>query len=532
MELCKQTLEDFLRQKLVSKKLTESLNPTKLFSNESSTIQKEVLEKLEIFLEITKAINYLHESENIIHRDIKPQNIFFSFDGNIKVGDFGLATSFYNEKYYEKENEKIRKNSLESKTTTVTHSSSPPNYSNNELKNKLTSNENCTFYHTKNIGTLLYSSPEQLNDNFYDYKSDIYSLGLILFELLNPFKTQMEKNMKFEEIRKGKIPITMHSDEPTLGKLVLSMCQQDPKLRPNTKEIIKILLKEISNKYFFVMESNPSEDAESLHYKEIEYKNYFNSSCKNLSVSSLNFNNEIEKPNNLFKFDNFVDIDLRKASSYETSDYNKLNCLKNTLKYVKKTEDFCVDITDDPKNSRIFSVKDFQQMKTKKLEKIVCFNSNINNTTTNNVNLNAEEIQNKRLRLLNTEIEANFNKENTNTQNILFGRGYFYERPYKSKDQENPEKLKFINTKIKEKNKIYLKMFENNLLIFHNEKAIQADKVFDLLESKVKITKNFKNKLTEILLEIPFVSNVSILMENSKENNEIIQKIKKENFID
>lgn len=532
MELCKQTLEEFLREKIISKKIAESLNSKNhnLLSNNITSLShnKEILEKLEIFLEITKAINYLHETESIIHRDIKPQNIFFSFDGNVKLGDFGLATNFYNEKYNEIEDSKHRKNSLESKTTTVTPSSSPPTYSNTELNNKINTNENCTFYHTKNIGTLLYSAPEQLNNNFYDYKSDIYSMGLVLFELMQPFKTQMEKNMKFEQIKKGKIPLNLESEEPVLAELILAMCQQEPKQRPNTKEIMKILLKEISNKYFLVLELNASEDAELLSLKDFEYKNYFTASSKNLSVSSLNFgeNRDLRESNAIFQTENFVDLNLKKASSYETCD-GKLNLLRNTLKFIKKTEDFCVDITNHRKSSRLSAVKDFEEIKSRNFEKIVSIKANCNKTITKSVNLQVEEIQNKRLRLLNSEIEANYNKENKNTTNIPYGKGYFFEKEYQTKENQKD----FKNFEPNEKNKVYIKMYENNLLLFHNQNSVKAHKVFDLLESQVKIIPNLKNNTTQLSLEIPFYSSVCILLENSKENNEIIKKIKQENFI-
>lgn len=537
MELCKQTLEDFLKEKAISRKFAESLK--KNINTNQSTLKSQ-LENLEIFLEITKAINYLHESENIIHRDIKPQNIFFSFDGNVKLGDFGLATNFCNEKYSsEKENSNDRKNSAESKTTTLTRSSSPPTYSNTDINIKLNGNDNCTFFHTKNIGTLLYSAPEQLNENFYDYKSDIYSLGLVLFELMQPFKTQMEKNLKFEQIKKGKIPLNFLSEEPVIAKLVLAMCEIDTKKRPNCKEIMKVLLKEISSKYFLVLESNASENADFLSAKEIEYQNYFAASSKNLSVSTLSFsenadfnfnNNHKQLSNFLFPNENFVDLDLKKASIQETCD-GKLNLLRNTLKFIKKTEDFCVDITNDRKNSRLFSVKDFQEIKTRKYEEeVISLNANANKTSTNSLNLHVEEIQSKRLRLLNSEIEANYNKENMNSNyNTLFGKGYLIESEYKTKKDSKWIGLKTIQ--LSEKNRVYVKIYENNLLLFQSPKPNKAYKVFDLLESQVKIKPNSKKNLTQITLDIPFYSSVCILLESSKENNEIIKKIKQENFL-
>lgn len=55
-------------------------------------------------------------------------------------------------------------------------------------------------------GTTLYMSPELCNSHKYDYKVDIYSLGLIFFELLFPFGTEMERHRTLEDIKKNKYP--------------------------------------------------------------------------------------------------------------------------------------------------------------------------------------------------------------------------------------------------------------------------------------------------------------------------------------
>jgi len=608
MELCKQTLEDFLKEKLITKNFTDSINNNNLTNNNTSNYfevnnqtneleyQKEILEKLEIFLEITKAINYLHESENIIHRDIKPQNIFFSFDGNIKVGDFGLATNFFNEKYLI-DNSKIRKNSLESKTTNFTRSSSPPTSSNNEnnnnnklininlnnlknidiniFNNNINNNDNCTFYHTKNIGTMLYASPEQLNDNFYDYKSDIYSLGLVLFEMLNPFNTKMEKNIKFQDLKKGKIPQDLLTKETALTKLILCMCNQDPKVRPNSKEIIKIILKEISNKHFIILEANINENNEILINQENEYKNYFSTNSLDHKNKILNKTLNFEKENFVFN-DNYnkINLDLRKSSSHENH-YSKLNLIKSTLKYMKKSEDLCLEVFEiEKKNPLLFkNIENFnlnnnnckinnkpnlqynikntnnnnnndypfikENLKAKEIENIFAGTNKIGIIDLNkpklksNINLtklNIEQIQNKRMRFLSSEIEMNLNKEKSNTNNFLYGKGFFFERDYTIKEN-NPEKTPMKNIVLSEKNKVFLKMSDNTLLLFHNKDLKKADKFYDLLECEIKISENPKSKFTQISLEIPFYSTVYLFLEKSNENSDIIRKIKKENFI-
>ncbi|EOA93393.1 Interferon-induced, double-stranded RNA-activated protein kinase, partial [Anas platyrhynchos] len=95
------------------------------------------------FLQILEGVNYIH-SKGLIHRDLKPQNIFISSDDQIKIGDFGLVTS-------------------------VTYETL-----------------------TGNRGTKSYMAPEQVFDK-YGKEVDIYALGLIWFEILSAFASRHEK---------------------------------------------------------------------------------------------------------------------------------------------------------------------------------------------------------------------------------------------------------------------------------------------------------------------------------------------------
>ncbi|XP_023474526.2 eukaryotic translation initiation factor 2-alpha kinase 3 isoform X2 [Equus przewalskii] len=113
---------------------------------------------LHIFLQIAEAVEFLH-SKGLMHRDLKPSNIFFTMDDVVKIGDFGLVTAMDQD-----EEEQMVLTPM-------------PAYAR----------------HTGQVGTKLYMSPEQIHGNNYSHKVDIFSLGLILFELLYPFGTQMER---------------------------------------------------------------------------------------------------------------------------------------------------------------------------------------------------------------------------------------------------------------------------------------------------------------------------------------------------
>ena len=101
----------------------------------------------------------------MIHRDLKPNNCFIDDLGVVKVGDFGL--------------------SRESGDKLVEESALTPNPQNTKVV--LGDGEN-----TAGVGTRSYASPEQMKGSDYDSSTDIYSLGLILFELCYPMYTVSE----------------------------------------------------------------------------------------------------------------------------------------------------------------------------------------------------------------------------------------------------------------------------------------------------------------------------------------------------
>nr|WP_247739218.1 Stk1 family PASTA domain-containing Ser/Thr kinase [Bacillus sp. 165] len=97
-----------------------------------------VKEALDIMEQLTSAMAHAHHFE-IVHRDIKPQNILVGYNGEIKVTDFGIATA--------------------TSATTITHTNSV-------------------------LGSVHYLSPEQARGGVANKQSDIYSLGIVMFELL------------------------------------------------------------------------------------------------------------------------------------------------------------------------------------------------------------------------------------------------------------------------------------------------------------------------------------------------------------
>ncbi|KAG9275196.1 eukaryotic translation initiation factor 2-alpha kinase 3 [Astyanax mexicanus] len=187
MQLCrKENLKDWMAQR-------------------SQPEHREHSQCLAIFLQIAEAVDFIH-SKGLMHRDLKPSNIFFTLDDVVKVGDFGLVTAMDQE---EDDDEDL---------STLTPM---PMYAR----------------HTGQVGTKLYMSPEQMSGNSYSHKVDIYSLGLILFELLCPFRTQMERVRTLTEVRALQFPTAFYKNNVQEAQMVRCMLSPVPAERPEASEI-------------------------------------------------------------------------------------------------------------------------------------------------------------------------------------------------------------------------------------------------------------------------------------------------------
>ena len=167
-----------------------------------ANVQRERKIYSQIFKQVVNAVKYVHE-RGLIHRDLKPSNVLFSLDGTIKVGDFGL----------------------------VTHAGeiSPEQFT--------VFDDEANKQHTRHAGTTLYMAPEQMSSRLYTEKVDIFALGLILFELVYSFDTQMEKVRHFTDARQLKFPKNFRTRFPQEAELIFAMLQKHPESRPTAQEI-------------------------------------------------------------------------------------------------------------------------------------------------------------------------------------------------------------------------------------------------------------------------------------------------------
>ncbi|KAG0336354.1 G2-specific serine/threonine protein kinase [Podila horticola] len=133
----------------------------------------------------------------ILHRDLKPDNVFLDAKKNVKLGDFGLSRTL-----------------------------------NNPQK---------AFAQTY-VGTPYYMSPELISSSQYDARSDIWSLGCVVFEmcaLQPPFLADTLPQLT-AKIKQGNIRALPSSYSPELNQIIREMLQVDPRRRPTTQELLAI----------------------------------------------------------------------------------------------------------------------------------------------------------------------------------------------------------------------------------------------------------------------------------------------------
>ncbi|NXR12733.1 E2AK1 kinase, partial [Semnornis frantzii] len=196
MQLCELSLWDWIadRNKRCSERTQEVSSPYHLV---------DVSWTVKIFQELVEGVCYIH-SMGVMHRDIKPRNIFlYGSDHHVKIGDFGLACR--NLLWHDADQFKA------------------------ERVNGLT--------HTSGVGTCLYASPEQLQGSHYDFKSDMYSMGVILLELFQPFGTEMERTEVLTRLRSGQIPHSFCKTWPVQAKYVKLLTSQSSTERPTAAQL-------------------------------------------------------------------------------------------------------------------------------------------------------------------------------------------------------------------------------------------------------------------------------------------------------
>ena len=160
-----------------------------------------------VAIQIASALETAHKN-NIIHRDIKPHNIIITEDGIAKVTDFGIA--------------------------------------------KAVSNSTITAFGTT-IGSVHYFSPEHARGGFTDAKSDLYSLGVVMYEMVTgrvPFDADTPVSVALKHMQEEpEEPIELNKHVPTaVNKIIMKALQKDTTLRyQSASEMLVDLRKSLKN---------------------------------------------------------------------------------------------------------------------------------------------------------------------------------------------------------------------------------------------------------------------------------------------
>eukprot|EP00929_Paragymnodinium_shiwhaense_P047339 TRINITY_DN24010_c0_g1_i1.p1 TRINITY_DN24010_c0_g1~~TRINITY_DN24010_c0_g1_i1.p1 ORF type:complete len:594 (-),score=124.43 TRINITY_DN24010_c0_g1_i1:167-1948(-) len=204
-----------------------------------------VTQSQDIFRQCIAVVAHLH-SKGMVHRDLKPANVMLAADGSVRLGDFGLAKN-------------LAPNIASPGSGDAEKPALKRSLSLKDMEQGLQRSEQVTDIevHTKGVGTKSYASPEQIKEQTYGVQADIFSLGIMLAELIYPVRTAMEHAQLIEGVKQRKLPASASDSIFRYGKtnavgadgsavhlagiLVLAMTAEDPKDRPTAVELLGCL---------------------------------------------------------------------------------------------------------------------------------------------------------------------------------------------------------------------------------------------------------------------------------------------------
>ena len=415
---------------------------------------------MQYFYQICRGLQYIH-SKNIIHRDIKSQNIFLMKNGKIKIGDFGIAKALTNTK---------------SNATTI-------------------------------IGTPYYFSPEIINGEPYNYKTDIWSLGVVLYEmccLKLPFESNNIAQLSIK-IMKGKYDPIPNRYSKNMANLIKNMLNIDQKLRPNINEVMQSpLLKNYHN------------------------NKYSNKSYKNLSTNKKPINNSYKSQYN-FKINEQL---LEQRQNERKSVVNKINYKEKSSSPIIFKSKSCVEkiVLNKQQSNNKPSESLFELPKASNKDKTKKSNVFKRISTQNNmlpkVNINEEnEISSKKNNVnFSVNIAYNFNNNNNNIIQSM----NFINKPKNGEIKENKK-----NANIQSFNNFINKSL--NSIDYNKNSSISKTPNDNAINHNVFYNINFSNKEEIINRSNEFDKNFSgksILFDKEKTIHLIKEEDNKEKDMD
>ena len=439
----------------------------KKLKNEKKYISEEIIWK--IFTQVLLAVNFCHKHKEgkILHRDIKPSNIFLDKDSNIKLGDFGLSRELSNESKFA--------------------------YS--------------------NVGTPYYMSPEQIEENKYNEKSDIWSLGCFLYEITTfnpPFeaKNHIQLSLKIKSGKIDKINIKYSDD---LWKVIKWMINVNPINRPSSDDLLNIPQVNIRIKEMKIKENlikikiyednlkSKQKDLENMEKRLLEREKKIvekecelnekekmlnelnnmilsgkhnsvstnNSSENNLNNFNTHHNSNVEFSHNSNLISNFNLMSNQKNLN-EEKDFNNDNNSNNEL----DDEKYCILLPSDKKKLKSLTVPISVNTSIK-------FNENYEINCNNNKKIKKENIEIYPINNFNkySKYKKEYSLQNINPNSIVKN---IYEKKYKMN-------IAYTSREIKNNNNNITSSFKLNPSIYNKKNEIKLNKNIKTESSKKNI---------------------------------------------
>ena len=489
---------------------------------------------------VLSAVEYLH-SMHICHRDIKPENIMISKENDlssIKIIDFGLSAQHFN---------------------------------------YLSNNDYC--------GTFIYMAPEQIEKKLYFYSVDIWSIGILMYMLLNngkhPFYHKDDKKEDFiKKIKMAKLHF-INKISYMAKHLIHKLCEPNPSWRysanlaikhpwitRNPNDDIPLTFNEILNR------NNNKKNAHAiimisifLNYVKKNFPNNNNNNNMNINLNKnieYNFDNLIKKKkikNKIFiinkEYINRCNLISKKEKekyqkirekylevmstdeedSFEKRQNNNNNCItlkkinKSSEKYISPPKKLYAEESDYEYSNRFLK---YNNKKAINKKKIINLNNN-NIMVRNNQNLNMKE-KNKSIHLLsmpNNIKEKNQNENSSREMNIKRNSN----KNINSNRYSNINKNNTINQS-KVKSKSISKFFINKNM--SNEKMLEQNEIINEQDSKeitpekskrLSIYKSGKINKYQIKSNLPYVSTLGSQVKDSAKRKNSNNYIGKYNII-
>ena len=410
--------------------------------------KKKMSEKLiwKLFIQICLGLHYLH-NHKILHRDIKTKNIFLNEDFSVKIGDLGIA--------------KILEN-----TTSYAH----------------------TF-----IGTPYYLSPELCKDLPYNDKSDVWSLGCVLYEMVtlkHPFEAKTRVEI-YDKIINGNYEGIDKYYSLELRRIIDLLLIKDEKKRPKICEILSLgVVKEKAKEC-------------SIKIPEIKPKNYLNKSnnSKNVNESCNSINNNNSNNNfggsNESNFNNLKNNQMKiKINNIEVNyNKNKNEIVNNKHKKIQiqqnentgRNSSKLLDISSKIKQSQEKILNMLSKRKSSSKEN----NQNRENINNNNINDNNQVLSNM------NKIQINLKKKNNIT----------HQRP--------------ISGNITKRN-IPIQQKKSNNLQENNYNNNGEEEVINYIPKNINIKLNNNKSLKNLIEDKENESNSSVELSNNEINTKYI----------